>query len=64
VLESSLYALGGSDGMNLDLVQKLSLGSLTWKLMQLRLPFEGCGIACFKLKDNEVSLLYSTLLMQ
>jgi hypothetical protein len=33
VVESSLYALGGYDGSHLDLVQKLSLESLTWELM-------------------------------
>jgi hypothetical protein len=34
VVESSLYALGGYDYSFLDLVQKLSLESLTWELMQ------------------------------
>jgi N-acetylneuraminic acid mutarotase len=37
-LDNSLYALGGYDGRSLDSVQKLSLDSLTWKLMQLKLP--------------------------
>jgi hypothetical protein len=38
-LENSLYALGGYAGIcELDTVQKLSLDSLTWELMQLRLP--------------------------
>jgi hypothetical protein len=41
VVERSLYALGGYDGSNLDLVQKLSLESLTCELMQLRLPHAG-----------------------
>jgi hypothetical protein len=40
VVESSLYALGGFDRDNLDLVQKLSLESLTWELMQLKLPMQ------------------------
>jgi hypothetical protein len=45
VVESSLYVLGGWGGSSfLDLVQKLSLESLTWELMQLRLPFAGYGI--------------------
>jgi hypothetical protein len=58
VVESSLYALGGwYDESALDLVQKLSLKSLTWELMQFRLPFEGCGIPCFKLRDTEVYLV-------
>jgi hypothetical protein len=38
-------------------VQKLSLESLTWELMQFRLPFADCGIPCFKLRDTEVYLV-------
>jgi hypothetical protein len=57
VVESSLYALGGWYGADLDLVQKLSLESLTWELMQFRLPFAGCAIPCFKLSDTEVYLV-------
>jgi hypothetical protein len=56
VVERSLYALGGWYG-GLDLVQKLSLGSLTWELMQFRLPFAGCDIPCFKMRDTEVYLV-------
>jgi hypothetical protein len=63
VVESSLYALGGSnDALPRDSVQKLSLQSLTWELMQLRLPYAGCDIPCFKLRDTEVYLVvYQTL---
>jgi hypothetical protein len=58
VVESSLYALGGCIGPSyLDLVQKLSLESLTWELMQYRLPFAGFGLPCFKLRDTEVYLV-------
>jgi hypothetical protein len=57
VVESSLYALGGFDGSALDLVQKLSLKSLTWELMQFRLPFPDYSIPCFKLRDTEVFLV-------
>jgi hypothetical protein len=57
VVESSLYALGGYDGSYLDLVQKLGLESLTWELMQFRLPFADCDIPCFKLRDTEVFLV-------
>jgi hypothetical protein len=58
VVESSLYALGGDDGSSeLDLVQKLSLESLTWELMQFRLQFAGRAIPCFKLRDTEVYLV-------
>jgi hypothetical protein len=57
VVESSLFALGGYDESELDLVQKLSLKSLTWELMQFRLPSTGYGIPCFKLRDTEVCLV-------
>jgi hypothetical protein len=62
VVESSLYALGGYDGTLLDLVQKLSLESLTWELMQLRLPHADGGFPCFKLKDTEVYLVVNKTL--
>jgi hypothetical protein len=58
VIESSLYALGGYDqNGELDLVQKLTLESLTWELMQFSLPFSGAHIPCFKLRDTEVYLV-------
>jgi hypothetical protein len=62
VVENSLYALGGYDGSSLDLVQKLSLESLTWELMQFRLPFAGYVIPCFKLRDTEVYLVVNQTL--
>jgi hypothetical protein len=63
VVESSLYALGGrNDGAPLDLVQKLSLVSLTWELMQLRLPHAGYDIPCFKVSDTEVYLVVNNTL--
>jgi hypothetical protein len=64
VVESSLYALGGrtESEASLDLVQKLSLESLTWELMQLRLPHAACGIPCFKLRDTEVYLVVNKTL--
>jgi hypothetical protein len=62
VLERSLYALGGYDGSTLDLVQKLSLESLTWELMQFRLPDGGRGIPSFKLRDTEVYLVINKTL--
>jgi hypothetical protein len=43
-------------------VQKLSLESLTWELMQFRLPFAGYSIACFKLRDNKVYLVVNKTL--
>jgi hypothetical protein len=59
--EQSLYTRG-EYGKLLDLVQKLSLESLTWELMQFRLPFTGCGIPCFKLRDTEVYLVVNQTL--
>jgi hypothetical protein len=57
-LHNSLYALGGKDsGRNsLDTVQELSLDSLTWQLMQLKLPLLAFNFPCFK-KDTEVYLV-------
>jgi hypothetical protein len=63
VVERSLYALGGEYCGNLDLVQKLSLESLTWELMQLRLPHAGSGIPCFKVRDTEVYLVVNRTLL-
>jgi hypothetical protein len=56
VVEKSLYTLGGEieENSELDLVQKLSLESLTWEVMQLRLPYACSFISCFKLRDTEV----------
>jgi hypothetical protein len=63
VVEGSLYALGGFEGSKfLDLVQKLSLYSLTWELMQFRLPFAGYAIPCFMLRDTEVYLVVNKTL--
>jgi hypothetical protein len=55
-LENSLYALGGSIGRRLDTVQRLSLDSLTWELMQLKLPRVAHEFPCFK-TDTEVYLV-------
>jgi hypothetical protein len=62
VVENSLYTLGGHDGSALDLVQKLSLESLTWELMQFRLPFAGYCIPCFKVRETEVYLVFNQTL--
>jgi hypothetical protein len=62
VVESGLYALGGFHGSAIDWVQKLSLESLTWELMQFRLPFAGCAIPCFKLRNTEVYLVVNKTL--
>jgi hypothetical protein len=48
-VENSVYALGGdNDEGALDIVQKLSLDSLTWELMQLKLPEAASWFPCFK----------------
>jgi hypothetical protein len=62
VVERSLYVLGGYDGLPSKLVQNLRLDSLTWELMQLRLPFEGSGIPCFKRSNTEVYLVINKTL--
>jgi hypothetical protein len=64
VVESCLYALGGINdgGAHSDAVQKLSLECLTWELLQLRLPFTGYDIPCFKLRDTEVYLVVNKTL--
>jgi hypothetical protein len=41
----------------LRLGAKLSLESLTWELMQFRLPHAGLGIPCFKLSESEYRYL-------
>jgi hypothetical protein len=57
VLENSLYALGGNDDQRyLDTVQKLRLDSLTWELMQLKLPQPAYFFLCFK-TDTQVYLV-------
>jgi hypothetical protein len=43
-------------------VQKLSLESFTWELIQFRLPFESYAIPCFKLRDTEVYLVVNKAL--
>jgi hypothetical protein len=56
-LDNSLYALGGNAGQRiLDTVQKLSFDSLTWELMQLKLPQAGRWFPCFK-TDTQVYLV-------
>jgi hypothetical protein len=62
-LHNSLYALGGDQGIGeyLDTVQQLSLDSLTWQLMQLKLPQAAFDFPCFK-KDTEVYLVINKTL--
>jgi hypothetical protein len=60
-LDNSLYALGGCNEEYLDTVQKLSLNSLTWDLMQLKLPQAKMYFPCFK-TDTEVYLVIAETL--
>jgi hypothetical protein len=62
VTEGSLYALGGTGIATelLDQIQVLSLETLTWKLLELRLPAPGNHLACFKVADD--SQVYFVLL--
>jgi hypothetical protein len=61
-LDNSLYALGGhADGSFLDTVQKLSLDSLTWELMQLKLPTASFLFPCFKIDAQVYLLIEKTL---
>jgi hypothetical protein len=61
-LHNSLYALGGWIGNGRrDTVQKLSLDSLTWQVMPLKLPKPAAGFPCFK-KDTEVYLVINKTL--
>jgi hypothetical protein len=56
--DNSLYALGGSISLfsKLDTVQRLRLDSLTWELMQLKLPQAAFSLPCFKV-DTQVYLV-------
>jgi hypothetical protein len=64
VVESCLFALGGrmDYAFFLDLVQKLSLESLTWELMQFRLPHPEYAVPCFKVRDTEVYVVVNKTL--
>jgi hypothetical protein len=61
VLNNSLYALGGTTRVGaLNTVQKLGLDSLTWELMQLKLP-KGYFSSCFK-TDTQIYLVIENIL--
>jgi hypothetical protein len=60
-VESSVYALGGYDSNSQDTVQKLSLDSLTWELMQLKLPQAATSFPCFKTDTQVYLVLEKTL---
>jgi hypothetical protein len=62
VLDYCLYALGGEAlGGDLDTIQKLSLDSLTWELMQLKLPQAACRFPSFKTETEVYLVIKETL---
>jgi hypothetical protein len=62
VLDNSVYALGGYyRPQSLDTVQKLSLDSLTWELMQLKLPQAAHYIPCFSTETQVYLMINETM---
>jgi hypothetical protein len=62
VLDNSLYVLGGfCAGRGLDTVQMLRLDSLTWQLMQLKLPQAARWFPCFTTDTQMYLLIKETL---
>jgi hypothetical protein len=61
-LDNCLYALGGEIArLRLDTVQKLSLNSLTWELMQLKLPERACHFPFFKIDTDAYLIIGKTM---
>jgi hypothetical protein len=60
-VENSVYAFGGYDRGHLRAVQKLSLDSLTWELMQLKLPQAASWFPCFKVETQVYLVIEITL---
>jgi hypothetical protein len=61
-VENSVYALGGDAKRRLlDTVQKLSLDSLSWELMRLKLPHADCAFPCFKTDTLVILVIKKTL---
>jgi hypothetical protein len=52
VLDRGLYVLGGASPTSLNSIQKLDLTSLTWEVLEVKLPYLTSGIPCFKLSPN------------
>jgi hypothetical protein len=61
-VENSVFALGG-ENINIAYVtvQKLSLDSLTWELMQLKLPLADHFFPCFKTETQVYLVIKQTL---
>jgi hypothetical protein len=61
-LENSIYALGGAlHRKRFDAVQKLSLDSLTWELMQLKLPQTASYFPSIKTDTQVILIINETL---
>jgi hypothetical protein len=60
-LENSIYALGGKDNQALDTVQQLSLDSLTWEVLQLKLPAKAHWFPCLKSNTQVFMVIDKTL---
>jgi hypothetical protein len=61
-LDNSLLAFGGSaDGGVIDTVQKLSVDSLTWELMHIKLPQASNFFTCFKTESQVCLAINKTL---
>jgi hypothetical protein len=61
-VENSVYALGGNLGEGaLDTVQNLSIDSLTWQLIQLKLPQAAYWFPCFKRETQVYLVIEKTL---
>lgn len=55
----SLYVFGGSNSIEkLNSVQRLDLGTLQWHLLQVQLPLPQCHLACFKVDEDRVFLVF------
>jgi hypothetical protein len=62
VLDNRLYSLGGWNyDRLLDTVQMLSLDTLTWELLQLKLPQEARYFPCFKTDTQAYLVINKTL---
>jgi hypothetical protein len=61
VYEGSLYALRAYNDRTVDLIQKLSLETLTWEAVQFRLPQADKHICCFK-HDSQVYFIVNKTL--
>jgi hypothetical protein len=60
-VENSLYVLGGYTDIYLDTVQMLSLDSLTWELMQLKLPKAASFVPLFKIGTQVYLVIWPAL---